>query len=400
MNLSNLQEKFLSDRLSQLGFGDKIVSVQDIIKELFKNSPSLNELSDDLLLKIWSFLPDKDDLKLRCMLMVCCKRWKDLLDSKKEISVSQNDIMSHNIKKSLLIKLGFNIETMILILDFKPRFFRSKWITDFITNFPKLKSLTLITWSIFRETDINRLSNIGNLRRLEIVGGNNNRTMFFMDKKHKDSSKLDRITIGYTSAMDPTKNYPDLDFLIFEKYMHDYNRWNWYHGEICVCKSIYNYSNNYCEWIKSCSKIHIVNNNDLLYDINHNGDILKSAISLQNTDYFCDRSAMMTMSDISELISIYTSLKYLKIKNLKKNEEIYFRDSWNFDHIEIHSKHPLHLSCKFPLSITHYQFNSSDITFEKDDNMENNFMIKYVYENKKLSSLSFIRKNKFRLLCD
>lgn len=388
-----LQEQFLSDKLKQLDLGDKIYPIYNIINEAYNILPSLNQLPDDLLLKIWNYLPDKDNIKLRFLLMSCCKRWKSLLNNnKKEIFISQNDI--YKIFDSTIIKISANIESMVLKLDLKPRFFRSKWIYDFISKFPKLKKVTLVTWSIFKKNDIDRLVTISRLTYLEIIAGNNNLTMFLMDKKNKNSLYLDRIKIGCTSVMIPKENHPDMKILHTQKYIQNIDEWSWFRGEIYINAFLYNYQGNpNIIWLPKCSKVHIIDNYVNPY-VSNDVNKLKSAVSYQNEDYFSDQGSF-NMFELSKIMTNFPNLKSLKIKNFRKNEPIKIDNSWNLDRLVIHSKYRLHMYLILSLSIKFYQFISPEIIILKspqDIEIEKYFRTQYIYKNKNLISLSIFLK--------
>lgn len=363
-----IQYKFLTEKLGQLGIGDKTGDIYSIIKDTFTILPGINVLPDDLLIYIWNFIGDEnDDIKLRCTLMSCCKRWKNMLLSQKNVYMNSRDIYDELIPNSLLERIYENTERLVLNLNFKPRCIKSVWILSFISKFEKLKELVLIAWFGVKENDIYRLTICKNLHNLQIIAGNNKMTIFYMDKQNKDS--LYRIKIGYMNALDPSKSYPHLNVLHCD-WTYNIDQFYWFRGELYVDLNT-NSSYSLLKWSNLCHNIHLVDNcrnSNSIHEMKKN----TSVISYTNNYYFSNECSRFDSQDIYDIFDLYPNCKILKITNWRRGADIplKFIKHKNVDLISIHSKYTLKVFddniYDNENKVNKYQFQAENIIFQDD----------------------------------
>lgn len=389
-----IQYKFLTEKLEQLGIGDKTKDIYSIFKKTLTILPGINVLPDDLLVYIWSFLSsENDDIKIRCTLQSCCKRWKNILLSQKNVYMNSLDIYNTVMPDSLLKKIYGDTERLVLNLNFKPRCFKSQWILSLISEFKKLQELVLIAWFGFKENDIFRLTRCVSLHSLKIIAGNNGMTIFYMDRHNEDSLSLDRVKIGYMNALNPSESYKHLNVLYCDNisWNYDLDRWNWFHGELYIDPFTLN-KFSYLKWFDLCHKLHIVDNycryNHNFYDDERTTN--KSVISYTNKSYFSDECSSVFEHDyLYNLSHLYPHCKVFKISNWKKGDDIrlYSKNYKNIDLITIHSKYSLRVSNYIindenNVWAKKYQLQAENIIFHDMDDHKKFIVEKKIKDNK------------------
>lgn len=381
------QYDFLTKELENLGIGEKTENIYSILKKVFSILTRLNDLSEDLLFHIWSFIGENnDDIKLRCILMSCCKRWKNMLQCQKNVYINSIDVYDKLIPQTLLENIYLYTEKLVLNLNFKPRCFKSQWILSFISSFKKLKELVLITWYGPKGNDIVRLTKCVNLDSLKVIAGNNKMTIFHMDKNNKDSLLLDTIKIGYMNALNPHESYPHLSVLHCDNINWNYNmdQWNWFRGELYICQFTLRNFLHY-KWLNLCHNIHIVDKycHSLTYD--EKPQLLnKLVVSYTNKNYFNDENTTPFDSIyINKLFCKYPNCKIVKILNFRKDAYIYFNEhnDKNLDLFSISSKFTLIVNNNICKNHVINQFEGSKIIFEGDLNYK-----KFIYNKKNIDN--------------
>lgn len=328
--------------------------------------------------------------------MSCCKRWNNMLQSQKNIYMNTIYIYDGIIPYSLLKKIYGDTERLVLKLKFKTRCFDSQWIIKFISEFKKIKELVLIAWIELKHDDIFTLIKSSvSLHSLQIIGGQNKMTTFYMDRQNEDSLLLDTIKIGYSNALDPSKSYPHLSTLHCNNkfWEFDFNLYSWFRGELYINPyALHKFS--HLKWFDLCH-IHIVDNYrnhyQLIY-LNEN----KSVVSYTNRNYFSDEGFEFNNDYLNRLFHIYTHCKIFKISNFEKDSIIYFntKECKNVDLISIHSKYSLQVSNfnnENNVWTKKYQFQAQNIIFHEEIDRDKFVVEKKIIKNNKLVFLQIQR---------